>query len=133
MGRVAFSMKKLRLGVVLIAVCIVAVIIFLITRNLFVAQIELGESDIFTQEEIIFAMDVVKEEFAERFGRRGRLNSLHYQGDFSTYNTISIMSLYHQWHYGNLGHGWRLSRECLSEPWVIVSGPFPGNMGHGRD
>lgn len=118
--------------------CIFCVLFVLYTLNR--VTTEIGESDRFTQEEIALAMDIVKKSFEDRFGWRDRLVSLSYYEAFSESlliangldvdNTIIIMSYYHQPVYGLLGHGWTLSREGATEPWILISGPFPGNMGH---
>jgi len=130
-------MKKLLLSIFVIMFCAFIVVH---NHNSVKVQLELGASDIFSQEEIESAMNVVKEAFADRFGRHSRLISLSYQeGSFKYFsnafgfdksNNILIMSTYDQRRYGRLGHGWKLSREGSSEPWVLISGPFPGNMGH---
>ncbi|MCL2361980.1 MAG: hypothetical protein FWC73_09235 [Defluviitaleaceae bacterium] len=118
------------------------------TRRVGNVQVDLGESDRFTHEEIQGAMDVVKETFLESHGRWSELASLWYDerfsngtiasGDWDKENTIVIDSLYYRgqgygagvyWWPGR-GFGparqlmpwiWILSRESPSDPWVFVT------------
>jgi len=116
------------------------------TRN---AQIDLGESDRFTQEEIQAAIDVVKEMFLDSRRRWSEIYRLWYDelfsdativsGGWDRENTIVIDSLYYRgqgygdgiyWWPGR-GFGparrlmpwiWILARESPYDPWVYVTG-----------
>jgi len=140
-------MKKLNfrlLGALLVIVAVAFAVSFAVrtTRNVRI-DIEIGTSDRFTYEEIVSAMKLVQETFAERFYQRDRIvmleydeefaNRLFYPTDYDKNNTILVMSHYVQRnpHYsGQRGMGWILVREEPSAPWMVYSGPFPGVHGH---
>jgi len=100
-------------------------------------ELDIGESDRFTQEEIASAMDVVKEIFADHRGWNDELISLWYneassnreieRREWDEDNTIVLFSTWYQ------GQGlgaprafmpwtWILARESSSDSWVFVTG-----------
>ena len=129
-------MRKICLSASIAALCIFLVACGRGTGIVENAQIDTGASDRFTQEEIVFAMDAVKEHFRDSYDRWNELIALWYDEDWSDWkidrsgldkeNTIILRSeLYIGQGFGNDAQRtplfWVLFWSNSSDSWVVNS------------